>query len=133
MRIDGQRQVVGHARKFFRFFPGVVQVADEVAQVGGLFEVVRGGGFFISAFELTLHFAALTFEEIARGLDLFEILFARDIADARRGAVFQMRVEAMFVVRLARREHAAAAQIKLPLREREESVRVRRALTNGPK
>ena len=63
---------------------------------------MRGGGFFHFGFELRLHFAALAFEKIARGLDLFQILLARDVADARRGAVFQMRVKAMLVIGLAR-------------------------------
>ena len=51
-----------------------------------------------SPFELLLHLLALAVEKLARGLHLLEVLLARHVADARRGAVFEMRVEAMLVV-----------------------------------
>ena len=72
-----------------------------------------GGGFFHLRFELRLQVAALAFEEIACGLDLFEILPTRDDADAGGGAIFKMGVKTMLVVRFARREDAAAAQVEL--------------------
>ena len=92
------------------------EVADEVAQLGGFFEVMRGGGFFHFRFKPVLHFAALAFQEIAGGLDLLNILFAVDIAHARGGAIFEMRVKTMLVIRRAGREGAATTQIELPPR-----------------
>src|ERR1019366_4447343 len=118
-RIDGERPIVRHTRELFSFLPGVLQVADEVAQVGGFFKLVRGGGLFLFRLELALPFPKVAFEKIARGVDLFEILLAGDIADARGGAMFQVRVETMLVIRLARREHATAAQVELFPRERD--------------
>src|SRR5207247_10875789 len=52
-------------------------------------------------------------EEIAGGERLHQVLLARHVADARRGANLQVRVETMLVIRLARRQRAAAAQVEL--------------------
>ena len=126
MWLDASRQRIRNARKFFRFLPSVFEVANQVAQARGFFKILILRRLFHFGFELFLHFAALAFEKTARGLDLFEILLVRDVADAWRGAVFQMRVKAMLVIRFARREDAAAAQVKLPLRERDDVPRRRR-------
>src|SRR5206468_3443013 len=58
-------------------------------------------------------FLALAGEKFAGRFDLLDVLLARDIADARRGAVFQIRVEAMLIILLGWSEWAATAQIEL--------------------
>src|SRR5581483_11120197 len=79
-------------------------------------------GFFHFALELFLHLGALACQEIARGPDLVEVLVARDVPDARRGAILQVRVKTMAVVALGRRERTAPAQMKLPADERERAA-----------
>ena len=54
--IDGQRQVYGTRANFSVFFHVSLQVADEVAQIGGFLKFVRGGGFFHLRFELRAAF-----------------------------------------------------------------------------
>ncbi len=56
---------------------------------------------------------AVAFQEITCGSDLLEVLLAADVADARCGAIFQVRIEAMTIVALAGRERPATAQIIL--------------------
>src|SRR5581483_714970 len=67
--------------------------------------------------ELLLHLVRLAGQEVARRRDLLEVLLARHVADARRGAMLQIPVETMAVVALARRQRPAAAQMKLPADE----------------
>ena len=83
----------------------------------------RGAAFFICSSKFPLHFVGLAVQKIAGGHDLLPIILARDVADARRGAVFEMAVEAMLVILLARRERAAAAQIEFAPRQRQRVAR----------
>ncbi len=110
--VAGKR--VGNPFEFFRAARRGFEVAKHVADPGGFFKVLRRSGFFHFRFQLLLHFAALAFEKFARGRDLLYILFARDIAHTRGGAVFQVRVEAVFVIGFARSKGTATAQVKLP-------------------
>ena len=77
-----------------------MKIGEEIAKLSGLFVFLGRGGFLHFGFELALHFVALAFKEIASGFDLIEVLVASDVADARRGAVFEVGVEAMFIVAL---------------------------------
>src|SRR5204863_6724958 len=78
--------------------------------------------------EPLLHFFALAFEKATRGLHLFEVLLARDVGDTRRGAVFQVCVEAMTVITLVWGQRPAAAQVVLSPDQRQcaaQSARIR--------
>src|SRR6185437_5150533 len=79
-------------------------------------------GLFHFGLERVLHFLALAGKEIARGLDLVEVLVARNVIDAGRGAIFQVGIEAMAIIAFRRRERTAAAQVKLPPDQRERAA-----------
>ena len=117
-RFNRDRKAVGDSLKAFRFFGGAVQIGEKIAELGGLFVFLGRSGLFHFGFELGLHFLALPFEEIASGFDLVDVLVARNVADARRGAVFEMGVEAMFVVAFGGCQWAATAQMVLATDER---------------
>ena len=114
---DGDRQAVRDALETVGFFGGTVQVGEEIAQLGGLFVFLGRGRFFHFVLELGLHFLALTFEEVASGFDLVEVLIARYVPDARRCAVFKVGVKAMFVIALGGSERTATAEMVLTANE----------------
>ena len=78
----------------------VPQVGQQVAQLRRPLVFLGRRGLLHLLPELLLHFRALAGQKIARGFHLPEILLARHVADARRGAEFQMRVQAMLVIAL---------------------------------
>ena len=55
----------------------------------------------------------MAIEEVAGCQDLFQILLARHVADARGGAEFKVAVEAVLIVLFARSKRTAAAQVEL--------------------
>jgi len=78
-----------------------------------LLEILRGGGLLHLRLQLAGHLVALAVEEIASSSHLHEVLLARDVADARRGADLHVRVEAVLVVARVGIERATAAQVEL--------------------
>ena len=59
------------------------------------------------ALNFLLDIMRLAIKEITCGLDLFEVILSRDIVHAGCGAVFEVAIEAMFVVSWARLKGAA--------------------------
>ena len=80
--------------------------------MGGLLEVLRGGSLLHLRLQLGRHLVALAIEEIATCRYLHQILLARDVADARRGADLHVRVEAVLVIARVGIERTAAAQVE---------------------
>lgn len=77
---------------------GALEVLEEVAELGGFFELHFGGGFFHFDAEAGTHFLGVAFEEVAGLLDAHFVGFGGDFADAWGGAVFDDVVEAVAVV-----------------------------------
>ena len=102
-----------NALKLFRFLRRAPEVKQHVAQLRRLLEVVRGGGLLHLRFQLFLHLPGLAVEEIARRQHLHQVLFACHVADARRGADLQMRVETVLVIGFVRCQRTATAQVEL--------------------
>jgi len=111
--VEDQRQAVRHALEPVHFPGCSSQIGEEIAKLGSALVFLGGGGLLHLLRELFLHFLALTFEKITRGLDLLQVLVPRHIANARCSAVFQVSVKAMFIIALSRRQRTAAPQMKL--------------------
>ncbi len=97
----------------------LLQVGQQIAQLCRALIILRAGGLLHLLSQPLLHLLALAFEEVARRFDLLQILLSGHIADARRGAILQMRVEAMFVIALPRSQRPAAAQMVLAAHQRQ--------------
>src|SRR5690606_5404390 len=130
-RIDGDRQLVWKALELLGFLGGAPEVGDGIPQLRRLFEIKPAGGLPHFLLELGEHFVGLACEKIAGGPDLSQVLLAGDIADARGGAVLEIRVEAVAVIDLAGREGPAAAKVELPAQDGEGAAH-RTRMGEGP-
>ena len=110
--IDRARQLHRHAGELARLAGGLAQIADHIAVARGFFVVERLGGILHLRIEFLFPLAGLALEIVARLVDLLPVLIERHLADARRGAVLQVAVEAMLVVALGWVERTAAAEVE---------------------
>ena len=89
------------------------QIGHQIAQLRRALVVLGRRGFLHLLPQLLLHLRALAGKEVTRRRHLHQILLARHVADARRGAVFQVRIKAMLVIAVGRCQWPAPAQVIL--------------------